>query len=77
VATWLLVWLLLSGVSAILLIACFAALARHVLILGRTARRFSEEVFSIADEVSRQGARAQGRASRLGSDRSEDPPPGR
>jgi hypothetical protein len=63
VATWLLVWLLLSGATTILLVACLAALARDVLILGRSARRFSEEVFSIADEVSRQGARTQERAS--------------
>jgi hypothetical protein len=66
-ATWLLVWLLLSGATTIMLVACLAALARDALIVGRSARRFSEEVLSIADEVSRQGARTQERASRRGS----------
>jgi hypothetical protein len=71
VATWLLVWLLLSATTTILLVACFAALVRDVLILGRSFRRFSEEVLSMVDEVSRQGARTQERASRRGSIRSD------
>jgi hypothetical protein len=65
-STWLVVWIVLGAVSALALLAFVLALGRHVLILGRTARRFQEEIGSIADEVAREGARASQHADRLG-----------
>jgi hypothetical protein len=68
-STWLVVWIVLGAVSTLALTAFVVALGRHVLILGRTARRFQEEVGSIADEVAREGARASEHAGRLGRTR--------
>ena len=68
-STWLVVWIVLGAASTLALTAFVVALGRHVLILGRTARRFQEEVGSIADEVAREGARASEHAERLGRTR--------
>ena len=38
--TWLVVWIVLGAVSTVAVLAFVLALGRHVLILGRTARRF-------------------------------------
>jgi len=50
-------------------VAFVLALGRHVLILGRTARRFQAEVSPIAEEIAREGARASEHADRLGRTR--------
>lgn len=68
-STWLVVWIVLGAVSTLALLALVLALGRHVLILGRTARRFQEEVGPIADEIAREGARASEHADRLGRTR--------
>jgi uncharacterized membrane protein len=64
-STWLVVWIALGCVSTLVVLAFVLALGRHALILGRTARRFQEEVGSIADEVARERARASEHADRL------------
>jgi hypothetical protein len=64
-STWLLVWLLVAIVSTAAVMACLAALARHVLILGRTARQMREAVMPLVVEISEEGARAAGRAQSL------------
>jgi hypothetical protein len=64
-STWLVVWIALGAVSTLVVLAFVLALGRHVLILGRTARRFQEEVGPVADEVARERARASEHADRL------------
>jgi uncharacterized membrane protein len=64
-STWLVVWIALGAVSTLVVLAFVLALGRHVLILGRTARRFQEEVGSVADEVARERARASEHTDRL------------
>ena len=64
-STWLVVWIALGAVSTLVVLAFVIALGRHVLILGRTARRFQEEVGSAAGEVAHERARASEHSDRL------------
>ncbi|TMK14660.1 MAG: hypothetical protein E6G37_08285 [Actinobacteria bacterium] len=68
-STWLVVWIVLGTVSTLALLGFVLALGRHVLILGRSARRFQAEVGPIAEEIAREGARASEHADRLGRTR--------
>ena len=68
-STWLVVWIVLGTVSTLALLGFVLALGRHVLILGRSARRFQAEVGPIAEEIAREGARASEHAYRLGRTR--------
>jgi hypothetical protein len=65
VSTWLVVWFVVGLVTTVALIALGLALGRHALILGRTARRMSEETGPLAREISELGARASEKASGL------------
>ncbi len=69
VGTWLIVWFVIGIVSTIAVLAFLTALIRHLLLLGRTARRMQEELTPIVHDISDQGARASERASRLGEAR--------
>ena len=69
VGTWLIVWFVIGIVSTIAVLAFLTALIRHLLLLGRTARRMQEELAPMAQEISEQGTRASARASRLGDRR--------
>ena len=64
--TWLLVWFVIGIVSTIAVLAFLIALIRHMVVLGRTARRMQDELAPIAPEIATQGDRASERASRLG-----------
>jgi len=70
VSPWLLVWYLIAAVTTMAVLVFAIALVREALLVGRTARRFQEEAQPIADEVSREAARASERAGSLS-------PPGR
>jgi hypothetical protein len=65
VATWLVVWFVISMVATAAVLACLVALVRHVMVLGRTARQLQETIAPMADEVSREGNRASTRAQNL------------
>jgi len=65
VGTWLLVWFVIGIVSTVAVIAFLIALIRHLLVLGRAARRMQDELSPIVQEISSEGARASDRASRL------------
>jgi hypothetical protein len=65
VSTWLVVWFLVAILSTIAVIACVAALVRHVMVLGRSARELQEAVRPLADDVGAAGRRASERASSL------------
>ncbi|MGZ8579703.1 MAG: hypothetical protein ACXWW9_00290 [Actinomycetota bacterium] len=64
--TWLVVWFVIGIVSTLAVLAFLIALIRHLLVLGRTARRMQDEISPIAQEISAEGSRASDRASRLG-----------
>jgi hypothetical protein len=64
-ATWIVVWLVVSLVTVVALAAVSVALVRHAIVIGRTAREAAEEVGPIAREVAAERARASERAARL------------
>jgi hypothetical protein len=64
VDTWVLVWLLISMVGTVAVIAVLISLIRHVLLVGRTARELSDAVRPMLDEIKQQGERASERSSR-------------
>jgi hypothetical protein len=63
------VWFTVTLVTTLMVVAVLIGLVRHVLGLGRTLRRFQEEVSPIAQEISAEGDRATTRASRLSASR--------
>jgi hypothetical protein len=62
---WILVWLIVSIVTTTALIAFGIALGRHALILGRSVRRFQEEVQPVAEEIASGSSRAAEKAASL------------
>lgn len=71
--TTALVWLVIGLVSLITVLAILIALIRHVLVLGRAAGRFQDEVGPLAREIGALADAAPRRSRRLsrgpGSDR--------
>jgi uncharacterized membrane protein len=63
--TWLTVWFVIGILTTVAMIAFLIALTRHVLLLGRTARRMQEEVGPIASEITSGMDRASSRAAGL------------
>jgi len=64
-STWLVVWLVLTSLSILALIAVLAGLVRQALVLSRSLSRFTEEVGPLAAEIGREGERASERGSHL------------
>jgi hypothetical protein len=64
-STWLVVWFVISIVATAAVIACLVALVRHVLLVGRTARRFQDELAPLTGAISSEADRASRRASAL------------
>ncbi len=58
------VWMVVGLTTTIALLACFAGLLRHVLLLYRTLQKFQEDVQPVADEITARGGRAASRAAR-------------
>ena len=69
-ATWLVVWLVLTLLSVLAIGAVLVGLVRQALVVSRSIGRFSEEVGPLAAEIGREGGRAADRGSHL-------QPPGR
>jgi hypothetical protein len=65
VSTVFVVWFTVTLVTTLAVVAVVIGLVRHVLGLGRTLRRFRDEVTPIAEEISVEGDRAASRAERL------------
>lgn len=63
------VWFVIALVTLAAVIAVLIALIRHALVLGRSLRRFQEEVTPLAREISAQGDRASARAQRIPAER--------
>ena len=64
--SWVFVWLLLGIISTLVFVVFAVSLGRNAVIIGRTARRFREEVGPPAAELSRDGAAVSDRAQGLG-----------
>ena len=64
-SAWLIVWFIVAAVTAVAMIAFLIALVRHVLLLGRTARRMQDEIAPIAQEITAGVDRASDKASSL------------
>jgi hypothetical protein len=65
VTNWLLWWFVICAVTTVAVIAFAVALVRHVLLLGRTARRMQDEISPIAQQITSGVDRASTRASSL------------
>jgi Sec-independent protein translocase protein TatA len=63
--SWVSVWLLLALLATCVVLVFAISLGRHAVIVGRTARRFREEVGPVASEVSREGGETAERAGSL------------
>jgi len=63
------VWLVVGLTTLIAVLATLIALVLHVLVLGRAARRFQDEVGPLAQGIASQGEWASGRARRLSAPR--------
>ncbi len=59
------VWLTVTVVTLAAIVALLAGLVRHVTLLGRTLKRFQEEVTPLAEEIVSEGDRASGRTAGL------------
>jgi hypothetical protein len=65
VSSWLVVWLVVGLVSTAALIAVAVWLVRHVILIGRSVGRVTDELGPITEEISRQSASASDRAAKL------------
>jgi hypothetical protein len=63
--SWVVVWLLLGIVTVMVAVVFAVSLGRQVLIIGRTARRFHDEVGPLATEVAQNGSETSDRTRRL------------
>jgi hypothetical protein len=62
---WILVWLIVAIVTTAALIAFGIALGRHAMILGRTVKRFQDEVQPVAQEIAEGSNRASEKTASL------------
>lgn len=58
-------WLIVAIVTTTALIAFGIALGRHAMILGRTVKRFQDEVQPVAQEIAEGSDRASQKAASL------------
>lgn len=59
------VWLVVGLLTFAVTLSMVIALIRHVLVLGRAAGRFNDEVGAVARDVSEQSDRASSRIQRI------------
>jgi len=59
------VWIIVGVVSTLAIAVVLVGLVRHVFLLGRTLRRFQEEVQPIAEDIAAEGERASATAAHL------------
>lgn len=71
--TTALVWLVVGLVSTVAILAMLIALIRHVIVLGRAARRFGAEITPLAQEIGELQAAASSRTEKLAQTRDFEP----
>jgi hypothetical protein len=76
VSTWILVWFFMAGISSLTVIIVLVALIRHGLSVGRTAKRFQQEIGPLTDQLQTLSARAGERSSQMRFRGVKGPPPG-
>jgi hypothetical protein len=76
VSTWILVWLFMAGISSLAVIIVLVALIRHGLSVGRTAKRFQQEIGPLTDQLQTLSARAGERSSQMQARGVKGPSPG-
>ena len=59
--TTALVWFVIGLMTIVAVLALLIPLIRHLMMLGRTVRRFQEEVTPIAEDISASSDRASNR----------------
>ena len=59
------VWIIVGLVSTLAVAVVLVGLVRHVFLLGRTLRRFQDEVQPIAEDIAAGRERASSRAASL------------
>ncbi len=59
------VWLIVGLLSTATVAAVLVALVRHVLVLGRSLRRFRQEIEPLTRAITEEGNRASSRRARL------------
>jgi hypothetical protein len=62
------VWIAVGSTTTAAIAAMLIGLARQVVLLGRTIRRFQDEVQPVAEEIAAGSARAGSRSQRLGAE---------
>jgi hypothetical protein len=65
VSTWISVWFVVALVTTAALLVCAIALVRHVILIGRTARRMQQETQPLLEDLSRGTQQASRHASEL------------
>jgi hypothetical protein len=65
VSTWILIWLLIAGISTLAVTVVLVALARHSLSVVRTAKRFQDEIGPLTEQLQALGSRAGERGSKI------------
>ena len=63
--TTALVWFVIGLLTIVAVLALLIPLVRHLMLLGRAARRFQEEVTPIAEDISAMSDRASNRPKAL------------
>jgi hypothetical protein len=75
VSTWILVWFFLAGISSLAVIIVLVALIRHGLSVGRTAKRFQQEIGPLTDQLQTLSDRAGEHSSQIQARGLKGPPP--
>jgi hypothetical protein len=74
VSTWVFWWLIISILTTVAVMIVLIALARHAMFVGRSAKRFQEEVAPLAEELNRGSAKISEHTSKLEMPRRKDLP---
>jgi hypothetical protein len=74
VSKWILVWFFMAGISSLAVIVVLVALIRHGWSVGRTAKRFKEEIGPLTEQLQTLSARAGERGSQIQARGVKGPP---
>ena len=64
-STWVTVWFVIGLISTTAVAVCIAGLVKHILVLNRTLKVFTNETGAVTAEIAAGSARASATASGL------------